>query len=123
MKLINGDCLVELQKIPDGSIDLIATDVPYRITARGNSGNAGGMMASKLSMQGKVFENNDIDIEDYLPEFYRVLKDGTHCYIMCNHINLIHFLDVISKSAFHFVKSLIWLKNNKIMGGVLHESV
>lgn len=33
IKLYNGDCLIELDKIPDGSVDLILTDVPYGITA------------------------------------------------------------------------------------------
>ena len=116
-KIYNEDCLEGMKRIPDGSVDCIATDVPYRITARGNAGNSGGMMQSKLSMQGKIFADNDIDIEKYLPEFYRMLKDKTHCYIMCNHINLVHFLKVIDDSPFHFVKCLVWVKNNKIMGG------
>lgn len=114
--IYNCDCLQGMKDIPDGSVDLVATDVPYRITARGNAGNAGGMMQKKLSMQGKIFEHNDIDIEQYLPEFYRVLRDGTHCYIMCNHINLVHFLKVIDLSPFHFIKCLVWVKDNKIMG-------
>jgi len=33
MKLIQGDCLVEMQNIPDGSVDLILTDPPYGTTA------------------------------------------------------------------------------------------
>ena len=33
MKLINGDCLVEMQSIPDGSIDAIITDPPYNLTS------------------------------------------------------------------------------------------
>ena len=28
-KLINGDCLEELKKLDDGSIDLLCTDPPY----------------------------------------------------------------------------------------------
>jgi len=31
--LIKGDCLVEMDKIPDGSVDLILTDPPYGTTA------------------------------------------------------------------------------------------
>jgi DNA modification methylase len=31
--LIKGDCLVEMDKIPDGSVDLILTDPPYGSTA------------------------------------------------------------------------------------------
>ena len=115
-KIYNEDCLVGMKKIPDASVDLIATDVPYRITSRGNAGSSGGMMQKDLSMKGKIFEDNDIKIEEYLPEFYRILKEKSHCYIMCNHINLTHFLKVIDESNFHFIKCLVWVKDNKIMG-------
>ena len=33
MKLINGDCLEEMRKIEDGSIDMILCDLPYGTTA------------------------------------------------------------------------------------------
>ena len=33
LKLIHGDCLEEMKKIPDGSIDLVLTDPPYGTTA------------------------------------------------------------------------------------------
>ena len=116
VSLYNEDCMEVLKRLEDGSVDLIATDPPYRITARGNAGSSGGMLLSKKSLEGKIFNHNDIDCEDYAPEFYRVLKDDTHCYIMCNHINLIHFLNVFTECGFHFIKSLIWDKQNKIMG-------
>ena len=32
-KVIMGDCLVEMQKIPDKSIDMILCDLPYGTTA------------------------------------------------------------------------------------------
>ena len=111
-----GDCLELMKEIPDGSIDLIVTDPPYKVTARGNAGNSGGMMQKKLSMQGKIFTHNDIEPSQYIPEFYRLLKDGTHCYIMTNHINLQNILNTATQCGFHFIKSLIWNKGNKIMG-------
>ena len=95
---------------------MIVTDPPYKITARGHAGNSGGMLRKKISLQGQVFKHNDIDCEQYAPEFYRVLKDGSHCYVMTNHINLIHMLNTFTNCGFHFIKSLIWDKGNKIMG-------
>lgn len=35
---------------------------------------------------------------------------------MTNHINLIHMLNTFTNCGFHFIKSLIWDKGNKIMG-------
>ena len=74
------------------------------------------MLQKSINKQGKVFEHNDIDPADYASEFYRILKDSTHCYVMCNHTNLIHMLNTFTSCGFHFVKSLIWDKGNKVMG-------
>ena len=116
MKLMNDDAIKTLKSLKSECIDLIVTDPPYKVTARGNAGNSGGMMQKKLSMQGKIFEHNDVKPIEYIPEFYRVLKDGSHCYIMTNHVNLQEILNVATECGFKFIKSLIWNKGNKIMG-------
>ena len=116
IQLYNGDCLELMKNIPDGSVDLVLTDPPYPTTSRGNAGNSGGMLQKEINKKGKVFEHNNIDCTEYAPEFYRVLKDGSHCYVMTNHINLIKMLNVFTDCGFHFIKSLIWNKGNKIMG-------
>lgn len=115
-ELYNDDCMNVLHNIENESIDLIVTDPPYKVTARGNAGTSGGMLVSKQAMKGKIFEHNNIDCDVYASEFYRVLKDGSHCYVMTNHVNLIHMLNVFTDCGFHFIKSLIWDKGNKIMG-------
>lgn len=59
-KLINGNCIEELKKIPDGTIDCCITDPPYGI--------------NKLGI------TNDEDLSVYyqsLKEIYRVLKDNS----------------------------------------------
>ena len=116
VKLYNDDCLNIFKNIPDSSIDLICTDPPYKIMSRGNSGNAGGMFLKDINMKGKVFDHNSISVKEYAPEFYRVLKDGKHMYVMTNHINLIEMLNTFTDAGFHFIKNLIWDKGNKIMG-------
>ena len=122
--LFNDDCIEILKQMPKESVDLIITDPPYKITARGNGGNSGGMFQKKEVNTGKVFENNDLEIEDWLPLLYNVLKPQSHCYIMTNNKNITHYLKVIDemyfnddkKQKFHFIKNLIWVKDNKIMG-------
>ena len=115
-QIYNVDCLAGMKGIPSESIDCIVTDPPYRLTSHGSSGTMSGYWTTEVARRGKVFEHNDIEIEDYLPELYRVLKPETHCYIMCNNLNLPHFFDVISKSKFHFVKLLVWDKVKAICG-------
>ena len=129
INIFNDNCLNVIQKIQDESIDLIVTDPPYPTTSRGSAGNSGGMLQKEINKKGKVFTHNNIDCLEYASEFYRILKDGSHCYVMTNHINLVHMLNTftdlrtdelkkqgIKPYGFHFIKSLIWDKGNKIMG-------
>ena len=121
---VNGNALEMLDTLITKNVvvDMIFTDPPYRVTARGNAGNSGGMLQKSINRKGKVFEYNNIEIEDYLPKFYKILKETGHCYIMTNHKNLTHFLKVIDEwrdengHGFNFIKCLIWDKSNKIMG-------
>jgi len=114
--IYNEDCLVTMAKMPNEFVDLIVTDPPYKTTSRGSSGNAGGMLLKEINKSGNVFTHNNIKPIEYIPEFYRILKKDSHCYIMTNHINLIDILNTAINCGFHFVKSLIWDKSNKIMG-------
>ena len=107
-----------LSQLPDNYVDLIVTDPPYKTTKRGISENTttGGLVRSELGKQGKIFKHNNVKISEFVPMLYRVLKDGGHCYIMTNHVNLIEILNTATECGFHFIKSLIWDKGNKIMG-------
>lgn len=112
----NADCLSQMKYLPNECIDLICTDPPYPTTSRGNAGNSGGMLQKTINKKGQVFDFNDIDCSKYAPEFFRLLKEGGHCYVMTNHVNLLNMLNTFTKAGFHFIKSLIWDKGNKIMG-------
>lgn len=111
-----GDCLELMKDIPDESIDLIVTDPPYKITKRGSSGTMGGYWKNKKAKNGIIFDYNNIEIKEYMPELYRVLKNKSILYIMTNNINLQEMINQGTNAGFKFVKSLIWEKGNKICG-------
>ena len=117
-KIYNVDFKEYIKNIKDKSIDLVVTDPPYKTTKRGISKNTttGGIVRSEEGKSGKMFKFNNIKPIEYIKELYRVLKDGSHCYIMTNHINLQEILNTATDCGFHFIKSLIWNKGNKIMG-------
>ena len=62
--------------------------------------------------QGKLFKHNDIKFSEWLPEIYRVLKSGTHCYIMINPRNLKELWQCAEDAGFIFQNLLIWDKGN-----------
>lgn len=122
-ELYNGDCLDVLKNIPDESIDLVVTDCPYHIVKGGctnipRKDETGGILNRRNTFiredvtNGKIFKNNDIEFDDWLPDVYRVLKDGTHCYIMINARNLKELQDEAEKVGFKFQNIIIWNKGN-----------
>ena len=113
IELIHGDCLKIMSDIPDKSIDMVLCDPPYRTTKRGVAGSVGGLLKRKNFTNGKGgFENNDLNISQYLPHLYRIMKNKAHGYIMCNDKNLVQFHVEILKNNFKIYKTLIWSKNN-----------
>ena len=101
-QIINADCLEFLSKIENESVDLFVTDCPYKICAGGvrvatRDDTPSGIFAKKdykadgvpcAVKNGKMFDYNDIEFKEWLPRVYRVLKKGTHAYIMINARNL-----------------------------------
>ena len=139
MRLYNDDCLNVLKDIPSESIDLVVTDCPYRIVQGGCSNNTVTFKAmsgvldkrrrgcGKCSIKwetegqlnnienvkaGKIFDHNDIEFKEWLPDVYRVLKPNSHCYIMINARNLKDLQIEAEKVGFRYQQILIWNKGN-----------
>ena len=121
--LRHGDCLEVMKDIPDNSIDLVVTDCPYHIVSGGCTNiprkdepsgifNRRNTFTQKNAKSGKLFDNNDIKFKDWLPDVYRVLKDGTHCYIMINARNLKELQQEAENVGFKFQNIIIWNKGN-----------
>ena len=62
--------------------------------------------------EGKLFKHNDIKFSEWLPEIYRVLKPGTHCYVMINPRNLKELQQAAEDAGFQFQQLIVWDKGN-----------
>ena len=109
-----GDCLELMKKIPDGSIDLVVTDCPYHIVAGGctNKGKGNGIFQKENASNGKLFDHNEIEFIEWLPQVFRVLKSNSHCYIMINGRNLKELWETAEQVGFLFQNLLVWEKGN-----------
>lgn len=116
IQLLQGDCLELMKNIPDGSVDLVITDPPYKMNhSTGGCTNIG----LKNKWQGNIKAGNtvmgfslEIRFSKWLPEVYRVLKNGSHCYIFCNDKNMQELLNEATKCGFKESNILVWVKNN-----------
>ena len=64
--------------------------------------------------EGKIFANNEIEIDEYIREIYRVLKDCSHCYLFSNWSNLNNIITKTEEVGFKLQNILIWAKDNKV---------
>jgi site-specific DNA-methyltransferase (adenine-specific) len=153
--IINENCLNILSQMPEESVDLVVSDIPYKIIAGGvrviyQSDECGGIFNkrdySKTDPQGvlgrgrvivqtddnpigrkclkkggntpsavkdgKMFEHNEIEFSEWLPLVYKVLKKGTHCYLMINGRNLAELTKQAEKVGFTWQQLLVWKKGN-----------
>lgn len=105
--LIQGDCLEEMKKIPDESVDLILTDPPYGMSFQSNY---------RKEKHSKIEGDNNLDwLGDFVKESFRVSKNNTAHYVFCS----FHNIDIFKQQFQRFFKIkniLVWEKNNTSMG-------
>lgn len=111
-KIHCGNCIDLFKTIEDESIDLVVTDPPYRVISGGRPKIKGQPSGILKKNDGKIFEHNDINPEEWISEVYRVLKQGTQCYIMVNSLNMENYLRICREAGFGLHNILAWFKNN-----------
>ena len=110
-----GDCLDLMKDIQDEGVDLVVTDCPYHVVSGGCTTkihSCGGVLSKENAFNGKLFEENNISFSEWLPDVFRVLKQDSHCYIMCNGRNLKELQIEAEKVGFVFQNILVWDKGN-----------
>ena len=109
--LLFGDCLERMKEIPDGSVDLCVSDIPYKLTGGGK-----GDGVNNKRPKGILSENTQLmsvpKFEDWLPNLYRVMNEGSHIYLMCNFKNLNDLMNKSLTVGFKHINLLVWEKNN-----------
>ena len=111
VKLYNDDCLNVLKGVEDNSIDLVVTDPPYEVITGGRNGGVKGKPSGILT-ENKQLMKSIPKADLWLSECFRVMKDGTHIYIMTNTLNLTNYLNIINDVGFKLHNLLVWNKNN-----------
>lgn len=122
-KIHLADMRTLIKQVDDNSIACIFTDVPYLCSQGGvnkdSKGYGGkdkfkGVDEESLNRMkdGTLFEHNDIKPEEYLSDFYRVLEDTGHIYLMTNSIHLASIQLEMEKVGFTINNILVMIKDN-----------
>lgn len=97
-QLFHGDCLEVLLKIPDNSVDLIATDPPYFGVKKNDWDNQWPDVESFLAW-----------LDDVLFQCFRVLKPTGSLYLFCSP-QLSAETELLIKQRFDVLNHIVWAK-------------
>ena len=105
IKLLQGDCMELMNNIPNESIDLVLTDIPYNVVNREDNG------LRKLDK-----ENADIltfDLINFLEQLYDKVKSTIIIFCGKEQVSIIHsYFNDKQKKGKGTVRQLIWEKSN-----------
>lgn len=112
-KIYLGDCYELIKKVPDKSVDLIYTDIPYDICYTG----AGCIKKKVKHMTESINEEKETLLNgiDYaiLDEFVRVCKK-IYVYIWCSKSQILDLMNFfVGKHNCNF-NILVWCKDNPV---------
>ena len=110
-QLLFGDCLKRMEDIPDGSIDLILTDPPYKMTKRGKSCRPNWMPDN---MGENVFDGEVCDFESWLSLAYTKMASDSQLYIFTNTVSLQELLNCATKVGFKLHNILTMIKDTNM---------
>ena len=105
-QVVCGDCLEGMKLIPDKSIDLVLTDPPYKVGAKG-CGLAGNRAYLKDITEADIADGFDFGI---LEECLRVLKNP-NIIIFCGKQQLFEYMQWVHKKGFKW-QLITWNKTN-----------
>lgn len=111
LKLIHGDCLEEMKRLPDRSIDLFLCDLPYGCLGPQKKGGGIPREDTDGAFGGCAWDI-PIDLEKFWEQVERLMKD--------DHTPIIHFCN--TKFGYELIKSkekwfrydLVWDKGNGV---------
>lgn len=110
VKLINGDCLIELKKMGEESVDISFTSPPYN------------------SVRHKKYKNYSDDINDYYlflckftDELLRITKKTIIINVQTNYYNRPDVYKYIGKYNEEISRIIIWNKSNPTPSSMQHK--
>ena len=113
-KLVNGDSLKELKKIPNETFDLIFADPPYNLQLKNELTRPDRSKVNAVNDKWDQFENfqkYDDFTYSWLTECKRILKKNGAIWVIGSYHNIFRVGNTIQNLGFWILNDVIWNKN------------
>ena len=114
-KIINGNCIEELRKIPEKSFDLIFADPPYNMQlgeVLERPDNSKVASVNDAWDKFKDFDSYDKFSNLWLKESKRILKDNGSIWVIGSYHNIFRLGYHMQNLNYWILNDVIWRKNN-----------
>lgn len=115
--LLFGDCVQNMKKVSDGSVDLILTDPPYNIGEFMKGRDAGIQRMRDNFFVEAGWDNDGADdwqrlMSDFLKESRRVLRRGGCLVSFMSVLNVGRFVEIANDAGLYYKTTGTWHKQN-----------
>ena len=114
-RIINGESINELKKIPNETFDLIFADPPYNLQLENNLVRPDNSKVNPVNDkwdQFDSFKSYDQFTNEWLSECKRVLKKNGCIWVIGSYHNIFRVGKIIQDLNFWILNDIIWNKNN-----------
>jgi len=114
-KIINGDSLEELKKIPDETVDIVFADPPYNLQLKNQLTRPDRSKVNAVNDKWDQFESfkkYDEFSNLWLKECKRILKKNGTIWVIGSYHNIFRLGKAIQDLGFWILNDIIWNKNN-----------
>ena len=116
-KIIKGDCIENLKKLPDESVDLIFADPPYFMQTEGELHRTNGAKFQEVEDKWDKFSDYreyDEFCTAWLKECKRVMKKNSSIWVIGSFQNIYRIGYIMQNLGFWILNDVIWSKPNAV---------
>ena len=113
--ILQGDCIAEMARLPDKSVDMIFADPPYNLQLGGDLSRPDGSHVDAVTDDWDKFDSlNAYDrfTREWLGEAKRILKDNGSIWVIGSYHNIFKVGAAIQDLGYWILNDIIWRKAN-----------
>jgi len=113
--ILRGDCIEQLKKLPDASVDLVFADPPYNLQLGGELHRPNNTRVDGVEDDWDKFDSfaaYDDFTKAWLTECHRVLKDNGALWVIGSYHNIFRVGATLQDLGFWILNDVVWRKTN-----------
>jgi len=113
--ILQGDCIAEMARLPDKSMDMIFADPPYNLQLGGDLFRPEGGKVDACDDDWDKFDSlatYDGFTRDWLEQARRILKDDGTIWVIGSYHNIYRVGALLQDADFWILNDIVWRKTN-----------